>query len=98
MKENDIITLVMLNGAELIGRLVVEDMVNYTIYRPRLVQVGQQGLSLVSGVCMTGEEIKDNLQIPKNGVLFAVKTLDEIAKGWTSQTSGIALPTGGLVK
>ena len=98
MKEGDIVTLVLLNGAELVGKLVVEDMVNYTIYRPRLVQVNQQGVGLVNGVCMTGQEPNDNLQISKQAVMFIIKTVDEIASGWQQQTSGIALPPKGLVK
>jgi hypothetical protein len=98
MKENTIVTLVLNNGAEIVGRYIIEDMVNYTIYRPRLVQVSQQGVGLVNGVCMTGKEPKGNIQFSKNSVAYIVETAEEIANGWTSQTSGIALPNTGLLK
>ena len=96
MKENDIITLVFSNGMEVVGKYVVDDMVNYTIYKPRLVQVTEKGVGLVNGICMTGQEPKSNVQFAKNGVLLVIETAAEIANGWVSQTSGLAIPQKGL--
>ena len=57
MNKNDIVTLVLTNGAEVIGKYIVDDMMSYTIERPRLVQVNENGVALVDGVCMTGEKV-----------------------------------------
>jgi hypothetical protein len=98
MKDGTIVTLVFTNGMEVVGKYIIDDMVNYTIYKPRLVQVTQQGVGLVNGICMTGKEPKSNVQFAKNGVLFMVETSDEIANGWTQQTSGLTLPQKGLTQ
>ena len=44
MKDGTIVTLVFTNGMEVVGKYIIDDMVNYTIYKPRLVQVTQQGV------------------------------------------------------
>ena len=97
MKENDIVTLVLTNGAEVIGKYVVDDMVSYTIERPRLVQVNEKGVALVDGVCMTGEKVDGTLQFNKTCVAFVLPTMKEIATGWQTQTSGIQVPQKGVI-
>jgi hypothetical protein len=42
MKENTIITLVMNNGAEIIGKYISDDFNSITIYKPKMVQASQQ--------------------------------------------------------
>ena len=91
-------TLVMINGAEIIGRLVKEDEHYITIYKPRLVQVTQQGVGLVNGICMTGKEVNGEFQFTKQSVAYMVDTIEELANGWTQQTSGIVLPPKGVTQ
>lgn len=97
MKEGTVVTLVMINGAEIIGKLVKDDFTKITLYRPRMVQASQQGVGLVNGVCMTGKEPEGDFDFNKTGVMFMIETIKELADGWTSQTSGIALPPKGIV-
>lgn len=96
VKQGDIVTLVLTNGAEIIGKLTGESESYYQLNRPRIVQATQQGVGLMNGVCMTGEEPKGDLQINKTGVIFAIKTVDEMSKGYQQQVSGLVLPTDGL--
>jgi len=99
MKENTIITLVMNNGAEIIGKYISDDFNSITIYKPRMVQASQQGVGLVNGITMTGIEPNGDFQFPKSSVMFMIETVEELAAGWTQQTSGIAVPTkSGLIK
>jgi hypothetical protein len=98
MKPNTIVTLVMTTGAEIIGRLIKDEFSTVVIYKPRLVQATQQGVGLVNGISMTGIEINENFEFPKTSVAYIVETMKELADGWTQQTSGIAMPTGGLIK
>ena len=44
MKKDTIVTLVMINGAEIIGKFVSEEFQTVKIYKPRMVQVTQQGV------------------------------------------------------
>lgn len=97
MKEGTVVTIVMNNGAEIVGKLVSDDFNGVVINRPRMVQVTPQGVGLVNGISMTGVEPKGNFTFPKNSVLYVIETAEEIANGWTQQTSGIALPNKGLV-
>ena len=89
----------MSNGAEIIGKFIADDFNSITIYRPRMVQASQQGVGLVNGISMTGKEPDGNFDFPKSSVMFMIETVEELAAGWTQQTSGIAVPTkGGLIK
>lgn len=97
MKKDTIVTLIMNNGAEILGRFVEEDFTGITIYKPRMLQATQQGVGLVSGICMSGVEPNGEFQFSKTSIMFMIETSKELADGWTSQTSGIAIPTGGLV-
>lgn len=96
MKNGDIVTLVLTNGAEVIGELVETSPMDYTLNRPRMVQANQQGVGLVNGVCMTGEEPNGNVSFNRSGVVFVIKTIEEMAKGYKQQVSGLVLPTEGL--
>jgi len=96
MKNGDIVTLVLTNGAEVIGELVETSPMDYTLNRPRMVQANQQGVGLVNGVCMTGEEPNGNVSFNRSGVVFVIKTVEEMAKGYKQQVSGLVLPTEGL--
>jgi hypothetical protein len=96
--KNKIVTLVMSNGAEIIGKYITDDFNSIIIYKPRMVQATAQGVGLVNGISMTGKEPDGNFTFPKTSVMYMIETMKELADGWTSQTSGIAIPTGGLVK
>lgn len=89
----------MSNGAEIIGKFIADDFNSITIYKPRMVQVNQQGVGLVNGVCMTGKEPEGDFDFNKTGIMFMIETVEELAAGWTQQTSGIAVPKkSGLIK
>jgi hypothetical protein len=99
MKTGTIVTIAMNNGMEIIGKLVSEDFGKVTLYRPRMVQATQQGVGLVSGICMTGIEPAGDFDFNRASIMFIVETAKELAAGWTQQTSGIAVPTkGGIIK
>ena len=87
----------MINGAEIIGRLVKTDEHNITVFKPRLVQATQQGVGLVNGICMTGKEVEGEFNFPKHSVAYMVDTMKELADGWTTQTSGIEVPKKGII-
>ena len=97
MEKNTVVTLVMSNGAEILGKFCEEDFSTITLYKPRMLQATQQGVGLVSGISMSGIEPNGNFQFAKTSVMFMIETSKELADGWTSQTSGIAIPTSGLV-
>jgi len=99
MKEGTIVTIAMSNGAEIIGKFIKEDMMTITLYRPRLLKATQNGIGLVDGIAMSGISPTGDFSFNKSSVMYMIETVKELATGWTSQTSGIAVPQqGGLIK
>jgi len=99
VKKDDIITVVFINGAEVIGRLVVEEDLTITVNKPRMVQITDEGIAMVPGICMTGEEPKGDFQFNKNNVLFVIKTISQLANQYEQMTSSILMPkTGGIIQ
>jgi len=99
MKKDTIVTIALNNGVEIIGKFIADDFNSITIYKPRMVQASQQGVGLLNGITITGIEPKGDFQFPKSSVMFMIETVEELAAGWTQQTSGIAVPTkSGLIK
>lgn len=99
MSNIQIVTVVLINGAEIIGKLVTSDDTSITLNKPRMVQVAEEGLAMSPGVCMTGEEPKGDFEINKSGVLFCIPTLQQLANQYEKMTSSILMPkSGGIIK
>ena len=99
MKKDDVVTVVLINGAEVIGRFVEEKDNTLVINKPRMVQVTQEGMAMVPGICMTGEEPKGDFQFNRSGVLFVINTVEQLATQYSSMTSSIIIPkTKGLLQ
>jgi hypothetical protein len=93
MKKDDIVTVVFVNGAEVIGKFVEQLDQVIVINKPRMVQITQEGMAMVPGICMTGEEPKGDFQFNKNNVLFVIKTISQLANQYSEMTSSIIIPT-----
>jgi len=96
MKKGDVVTLVLTNGAEIIGEYVKGGSDCYVLFRPRMLQASQTGVGLVDGVCMSGKTPEGTVEFNRSGVIFVIETVEEIARGYQQQVSGIVLPTGGI--
>ena len=99
MKKDDVVTVVFVNGAEVIGKFVEQLDQVIVINKPRMVQITQEGMAMVPGICMTGEEPKGDFQFNKNNVLFVINTVEQLATQYSSMTSSIIIPkTKGLLQ
>jgi len=99
MKKDDIVTVVFVNGAEVIGKFVEQLDQVIVINKPRMVQITQEGMAMVPGICMTGEEPKGDFQFNRSGVLFVINTVEQLATQYSSMTSSIIIPkTKGLLQ
>ena len=92
MKKDYIVTVVFVNGAEVIGKFVEQLDQVIVINKPRMVQITQEGMAMVPGICMTGEEPKGDFQFNKNNVLFVIKTISQLANQYSEMTSSIIIP------
>lgn len=86
-KEKDIVTIKILGGDEVVGRLESIGDNTYTLNKPHAVMMGQQGFGLAPYVLTAGPEFKT--VIKDEHVVCIVKTYDGVAKEYIKQTSGI---------
>lgn len=87
-KLNDVVTLKLVGGDEVLGRLADERTEQYVeISKPLLVMMAQQGFGLVPYVLTAGPDAK--IKIAANHVIAMTKTLEQVAKEYLKQTTGI---------
>jgi len=90
-KQGEVVTLVTMLG-EVVGRLTENTPETITLERPRLFVPGEGGKSgFAPGICMTGETEPESLVFNMTNVLTVTTSHKQIADGWTSATTGIAL-------
>lgn len=86
-KANDIVTIKVLGGDEVVGRLVAEIDNDFIINKPHVVMMGQQGFGLAPYVLTAGPDYKTTIK--QEHVVCIVKTYEGVAKEYIKQTSGI---------
>jgi hypothetical protein len=86
-KVNDIVTLKILGGDEVVGRLTSIEGGNVTINKPHAVMMGQQGFGLVPYIITAGPDVK--VEFKSEHILSVVKTFEGVVKEYIKQTSGI---------
>ena len=88
VKLNDVVTLKLIGGDEVLGRLADERTDQYIeVSKPLLVMMAQQGFGLVPYVLTAGPDAK--IKINNSHVIAMTKTLDQVAKEYLKQTTGI---------
>ncbi len=89
-KLNDVVTLKMVGGDEVVGRLNDERVESYIeLNKPMLVMMAQQGFGLMPYILTAGPDAK--VRIDRGHVIACVKTFDNVAKEYMKQTTGIVV-------
>ena len=88
-KDGDTISLKLSSGEEIVARLEKEDAKSFTVRKPMVLIAQQEGLGLAPFMFSVSPDAKFVLQA--TSVACVAKTEVEIAKQYTSQTSGIAI-------
>lgn len=86
-KEGDVVTLKLSSGEELVTKLVKENKDTLTVQMPLTLVATEQGMSLAPYLFTITPDTK--LDIRLNNVITVVKSAEDTAKGYTSQTSGL---------
>jgi hypothetical protein len=87
-KLNDVVTLKLVGGDEVLGRLADERMDSYVeISKPLLVMMAQQGFGLMPYVLTAGPDTK--IKVNTQHIIAVTKTLDQVAKEYLKQTTGL---------
>ncbi len=93
--ESDVISLKLINGDEILGKYVKEDMVSFTISRPVMLAMTKNGPAMAP-IMMTVNPDND-YTINKSAVMFNGTTVKEIAEQYIFQTTGIQPVSAGSI-
>jgi hypothetical protein len=90
MKNGTVVTVVSMLG-EVVGRLKGENESTITLGDPRLFVPSPEGNSggFAPGICMTGQQNLEEIELNKTVVFTMVPCHPEIESGWRQATSGI---------
>lgn len=88
IKQNDVVTLKLVGGDEVVGRVVSPLPGNeIEISKPLLVMMSQQGFGLVPYVLTAAPDVKIKIDIKH--IVVLTKTYDQVAKEYLKQTTGL---------
>lgn len=89
-KLNDVVSVKMVGGDEVVGRLLDERTDSYIeLNKPLLVMMAQQGFGLMPYILTAGPEAK--VKLNRDHVITVVKTFEPVAKEYIKQTTGIQI-------
>lgn len=94
---NDIVSVVLATGQELITKFVSEDMSGVTIRRPLILVVGQDGNAGFQPFTFTGDS-EGEVTVRTMQVVAIMKSRSEISKAYSAATSGLVVPDSGLIR
>jgi hypothetical protein len=87
-KLNDVVTIKMVGGDEVVGKLLDEHTDQYVeIGKPLVVMMSQQGFGLAPYILTAGPDA--NAKLDRRHVISIVKTYDAVAKQYIKQTTGL---------
>jgi hypothetical protein len=88
-KDGDTVSLKLSSGEEIVARLEKEDTKSFTVRKPMVLIMQQEGLGLAPFMFSVSPDAKFVLQA--TSINCIAKTEGEIAKQYTKQISGIAV-------
>lgn len=92
---NDVVTLKLISGEEVLGKFISEDMMSISLSRVLMIAMTAKGPAMAP-ILMTVDPDKD-LTFQKSAVSIITSSDSEIAAQYTTQTTGIAIPKGGII-
>ena len=93
--DGDVISLKLMSGEEVLGKLVKDDMLAFVLSKPVMLTAGAKGVGLAPYMLTVNPEREFSFN--KAAVLSHGPTDQDIAKQYVEQTSGIALSAGTVV-
>lgn len=88
-KVGDTVSFKLSSGEEIVARLDAQDDTSYTLSKPMVLIMQQQGMGLAPFMFSVSPTSKFKLQV--QSVSCVAKTEDEIAKQYTATTSNIQM-------
>lgn len=95
LEADDIITLKLSNGDEIVGKLIENGTDEFLIYKPCTVIPSAQGIGLMQ--TLISADINKNVPISKASVMMSAPTMDEMRNHYIRTTTGIEPVTRGSI-
>lgn len=94
-EKDDILSFKLVNGDELVAKLVEEGTDYYMVSKPTTVIPSQQGLGLVQSL-FTGD-LEKNVKLEKKHIMMHSKTIKDVENHYIKTTTGIETAPAGII-
>ncbi len=95
-KKDDIVSFKLVNGDEIIAKVVEEDNGNFVVNKPCTVMPSAQGLGLIQSLFTS--DLNKNITIDRGHVMIHSLTADAVKNHYISTTTGIeTASSGGII-
>lgn len=84
---NDVVSIKLSSGEELIGKLLEETHDTITLSKPLMLSMTQQGMGLAPYMFTVNPESK--ISFNEKNIITIVKTMDTMAKQYIQSTTGL---------
>lgn len=93
---SDIVSFRLVNGDEIIAKIISEDDNHYNVDRPCTVLPSQQGIGLMQSMFTADSDVK--VSINKTHIIMHSNTIDAMQKHYLKTTTGIEpITRGGII-
>ena len=93
--DGDIVAFKLVNGDEIVAKIVGEDSDSFNVDRPLTVIPSQQGIGLIQAL-LTAEP-KNSISISKQHVMLHSPVIDQMRNHYIQTTTGIQQVTKGSI-
>lgn len=94
-QEGDIVSFKLINGDEIIAKIILVDADSFEVSKPCTVMPGAQGMGLIQSLFTADSDITIRLQ--KSHVIMHAPSIDQIQKHYIKTTTGIEPITRGSI-
>lgn len=91
MEINQVVTIVVSNGTEYVGKFRDETTDGFIIGDPHIVAPDGNNLGFMPTVAMTGEPKIGEVKFQKSGIILVVPTAEAVEKEYRKASSGLIL-------
>lgn len=95
IEKNEIYTVKLASGEEIITKIVDETKNSYEVEQPIMVVVAQQGIQLMPGLFTNNNE--KSVTINKSNCVMIGTTREDVRTNWIEATTGISTETKQIV-
>ncbi len=94
-EKDDIVSMKLVNGDEIVAKIVSDDAMSYTIDRPCTVVPSAQGIGLMQSLFTS--DVRKAVTVSKQHVMMASETIKEIQNHYIKTTTGIQPVNAGSI-